>query len=248
MKEDHIILEIYFAIDEKLRGFQRKADSIISIGEIVTIGILFALKGKKKRQFYRWLSANQRHNFPVIPDRTRLFRLMEKYSNLNSRFLGEETTMGIIDSYGIELLHPMREGRSDKQVGKKGKSNHRWIVGMKYVPLVNQTGEIVDWEYDSANVHDKHFRDLIKDKQMLILADSGFHGKYGDPENMKICKKGQWNDRFMIESVFSRMSTFMNLKHLSERSEKYFEATLAYVSAAFNLVLRLFGSFANLSL
>jgi hypothetical protein len=25
----------------------------------------------------------------------------------------------------------MREGRSPKQIGKKGKSNHRWIVGDK---------------------------------------------------------------------------------------------------------------------
>ncbi|MDX1920772.1 MAG: hypothetical protein SFU25_08585 [Candidatus Caenarcaniphilales bacterium] len=94
----------------------------------------------------------------------------------------------------------------------------------------------------------RQLRDLVKDKQMVILADSVFHGKEGDPENMKIWKKGQWNDRFIIESVFSQMSIFMNLKHLSERSKKYFEATLAYVSAAFNLVLGLFGSFANLSL
>lgn len=247
MEENHIILELYFAIDEKLKFIQRKADSIITVSEIVTIGVLYALKGRTKRQFYRWLSKNQKHNFPVIPERTRLFRLLEQYANVCSEFSGQETTLGIIDSYGIELVHPMREGRSEGQIGKKGKSNHRWIVGMKYVPIINQNGEIVDWECDSANIHDKHFRDLIKDKQMIILADSGFHGKEGDPKNMKICKKGQWNQRFMIETVFSRMTTFMNLKHVWDRSERYFRATLEYVSTAFNLVVRLFGSFTQLS-
>jgi hypothetical protein len=116
--------------------------------------------------------------------------------------VGKETTMGIIDSYGLELVHPMRESRSKKQIGKKGKSNRRWIVGMKYVPIVNQHGEIIDWKSDSANVHDKHFRSLIEEKDMIILADSGFHGAEGDPENMKICREGEWNQRFLIESVF----------------------------------------------
>ncbi len=36
--------------------------------------------------------------------------------------VGKETTMGIIDSYGIELVHPMREGRSKKHLFKNEKS------------------------------------------------------------------------------------------------------------------------------
>jgi hypothetical protein len=37
----------------------------------------------------------------------------------------------LIDTYGIELIHPMREGRSPQHIGRKGLSNHRWIVGGK---------------------------------------------------------------------------------------------------------------------
>lgn len=33
--------------------------------------------------------------------------------------MAEPTVLGIIDSYGIELIHPVREGRSDQQIGKK---------------------------------------------------------------------------------------------------------------------------------
>ena len=46
--------------------------------------------------------------------------------------------LGVADTYGIELIHPMREGRSQAQIGKKGQSNHRWIVGGKLCFILNQ--------------------------------------------------------------------------------------------------------------
>ncbi|MFI4928093.1 MAG: hypothetical protein ACHP7E_10455, partial [Burkholderiales bacterium] len=30
--------------------------------------------------------------------------------------------------------------------------------------------------------------------EMIVLTDSGFHAATGDPENMKICRKGEWNE------------------------------------------------------
>ncbi len=38
-------------------------------------------------------------------------------------FLAQPSFFTVIDSYGIELIHPIREGRSEQQVGKKGNSN-----------------------------------------------------------------------------------------------------------------------------
>ena len=35
-------------------------------------------------------------------------------------FLATPTVLGVIDTYGIELIHPMREGRSPQQIGRKG--------------------------------------------------------------------------------------------------------------------------------
>jgi hypothetical protein len=43
--------------------------------EIVTLALVFALKGLGSRPFYRWLSRNYRSWFPGLPHRTRLFRL-----------------------------------------------------------------------------------------------------------------------------------------------------------------------------
>lgn len=62
-----------------------------------------------------------------------------------------------MDSFGIELTHPRREGRSDKQIGKKGKSNLRWIVGAKLCFVLDHMGRVVDWAVDTANVHDAEF-------------------------------------------------------------------------------------------
>ena len=36
------------------------------------------------------------------------------------------------------MIHPMREGRRAAQIGKKGHSNHRWIVGGKLRFILNQ--------------------------------------------------------------------------------------------------------------
>jgi len=68
--------------------------------------------------------------------------------------LAEPTILGLIDTYGIELIHPRREGRSEKQIGKKGLSNKRWIVGGKLCFVLNHIGLIVDWDVSTANVYD----------------------------------------------------------------------------------------------
>jgi len=66
--------------------------------------------------------------------------------------------LGVIDTYGIELLHPIREGRSPQQIGRKGVSNHRWIVGGKLCLVLNQWGCIVAWDCATANVADGSIR------------------------------------------------------------------------------------------
>jgi hypothetical protein len=42
----------------------------------------------------------------------------------------------VIDSYPIELIFPIRQGRSPQQVGKKGKDKGRWSVGIKFCWLI----------------------------------------------------------------------------------------------------------------
>ncbi len=69
--------------------------------------------------------------------------------------------LGVVDTYGIELIHPRREGRSPQQIGRTGLSNHRWIVGSKLCLLLNQWGLIVGWACATANVADTTFQGLF---------------------------------------------------------------------------------------
>ena len=97
------------------------------------------------------------------------------------RFLADPTILWIIDSIGIELIHPRREGRSSTALGRKGISNHRWIVGIKLAWLINQRGEVVEWQWLPANVNDQEFRDVVdwQEDQTIGLADQGFRLRAG---------------------------------------------------------------------
>ncbi len=49
----------------------------------------------------------------------------------------------------------MREGRSPQQIGHKGLSNHRWIVGGELCLLLNQYGLVVAWACATAKVAER---------------------------------------------------------------------------------------------
>jgi hypothetical protein len=86
----------------------------------VTLGLLHALQGVGNRAFYRWLTRDYRSLFPRLPARTRLFRLFSTHQDWTQALLASPTVLGVIDTYGIELLHPIREGHSPQQIGRKG--------------------------------------------------------------------------------------------------------------------------------
>jgi hypothetical protein len=205
----------------------------------VTLGLLFALKGMGQRPFYRWLRDNYGVWFPGLPERTRLFRLLATHRAWADYFLADPTVLGVADTYGIELIHPWREGRSDRQIGRKGLSNHRWIVGVKVGYLVNQLGLVVAWDCASANVHDSAFQPLITDVQdeMVVLTDSQVHAKEGDPPNMKPCTRGTWNGRMVIESILSMLTTTCRTKKLGHRTWPPLLARLSFLMALFNVLV-----------
>jgi len=125
------ITALFYEVDEQLRAIPKHPEARLWPSEVVTLGLLHALKGVGNRAFYRWLTRDYRTLFPQLPERTRLFRLFKTHQDWTQAFLAAPTVLGVIDTYGIELIHPMREGRSPQQIGRKGLSNHRWIVGGK---------------------------------------------------------------------------------------------------------------------
>ena len=149
------ITALFSEVDEQLRPIPKHPEAHLWPSEVVTLGLLHALKGGGNRAFYRWLTRDYRALFPRLPERTRLFRLFTTHQDWTQLFMAAPTVLGVIDTYGIELIHPIREGRSPQQIGRKGLSNHRWIVGGKLCLLLNQWGLIVGWACDTANVAER---------------------------------------------------------------------------------------------
>lgn len=243
MTTEDFITELFCRIDDQMKDIAKHPQANLYPSEVVTLAVLFALKGVGDRAFYRWIARDYRPLFPKLPERTRLFRLFKVHQNWAERFLAEPTVLGVADSYGIELLHPYRQGRSERQIGKKGFSNHRWIVGGKLCFVLNQLGLISGWTCDTANVHDTAFHPLIRsfEDDMLILSDHGFFSKASNPSNLKVCKRGTWNVRIIVETVLSMLTTICHFKRISHRVWDYFKARLAFTMAAFNILVQWHG-------
>src|SRR4029434_6438231 len=194
------ITALFCEVDEQLRAIPKHPEAHLWPSEVVTLGLLHALKGVGNRPFYRWLTRDYRPLFPRLPERTRLLRLLKIHQDWTRGFLAGPTVLGVIDTYGIELIHPMREGRSPQQIGRKGLFNHRWIVGGKLCVLLNQWGLVVAWACATANVADTTFQWLIRqvDGRMMVLSDTGFHAAAGDPANLTLCQRGVWGCRMLV--------------------------------------------------
>ena len=72
---------------------------------------------------------------------------------------------------------------------------------------------------------------------MIVLGDTNFHAKEGDPPNLKICQRGKWNVRMLVETVFSMLTYICHFKKMMHRVWDYFEMRLAFTMAAFNLLV-----------
>lgn len=244
MTTEHFIIELFCRVDGQMADAKKHAQASLYPSEVVTLALLFALKGVGNRAFYRWLKSNYAHLFPQLPERTRLFRLFNSHRQWIDRFMATPSLLGVIDTYGIELIHPRREGRSKKQMGRKGKSNSRWIVGGKLCFLLNHIGLVVGWDCDTANVYDgaafQHLVESVVD-EMVVFADDGFAKKDWHPANLKLCHRGEWNVRMMIETVLSMLTLVCHFKKVMHRVWEYFKSRVGYTMALFNLLVQWHG-------
>lgn len=242
MTTEDIIIHIFCLVADWMPEIKKHPQAKLYPGELVTIGILFALKGGHFRAFYRWLKRDYDALFGGLPERTRLLRLLKTHQAWCDWVLAEPTFFTVVDSFPIELLFPIREGRSEQQVGKKNKDKGRWSIGIKLCWIINDLGRVVGWKWLPMNVHDQDFNDEIEklNGQTISLADLGFRCADGIPDNLKLCEKGTWNERMIIETAFSLLTVVCHMKKIFHRLTDYIEAHLAYATAMFNVLLSLY--------
>ena len=101
----------------------------------------------------------------------------------------------------------------------------------KQYPALSRTHHGPSWH---------RFQPLIAqfDGQMIILTDTGFHAKTGDPVNLKVCLRGTWNRRMLVETVLSMLTTVFHCKKMGHRVWAYFRACVAWTMAVCNLLAR----------
>src|SRR5215813_12628128 len=75
------ITALFYEVDEQLGALPKHPEAYLWPSEVVTLGLLHALKGVGNRPFYRWLTRDSRALFPHLPERTRLFRLLKTHQN-----------------------------------------------------------------------------------------------------------------------------------------------------------------------
>ena len=90
MTTQDFITYLFCPVDDKLNKANKNhkhSQANLYPSEVVTLGLLFALKGVGNRAFYRWISPNHRHLFPSLPEPTRLFRLFNSLQHLIDVFM-----------------------------------------------------------------------------------------------------------------------------------------------------------------
>jgi len=241
MTTEEIIIHIFCSVDDEMGEVEKVAQADLYPSEVVTIGILFALKGGHFRAFCRWLKRDYDALFGGLPDRTTLQRQLRAQQAHADQLLGAPTLLNVIDSFPIELLFPIRAGRSQQQLGKKNRDKGRWSIGIKLCWILNTLGQVVGWHWLTMNCPDQDFLPLVTllSEDGLVLSDLGFRCKAGTPDNLKLCFKGTWNDRMMLETVFSLLTVVCQGKKMFHRTAAHLEAHLAYTAAMFNVVLHL---------
>ena len=78
-------------VDEQMGALPKPPKAHLWPSEVVTLGLLHALKSGGNRAFYRWLTRDYRPLFPQLPERTRLFRLFKTHQDWTQVFLAAPT-------------------------------------------------------------------------------------------------------------------------------------------------------------
>ena len=242
MTTELIIIGIFCIVDDQMRDIAKHEQAKLYPSELVTIGILFALKGGHFAAFYRWLKRDYDGLFGGLPDRTRLQRSLAAHQDWCDRLLVEPSVFTVGDSYPIELLFPIREGRTTAQIGKKGRDKGRWMIGFRLWWLLDTYGRVVEWYWLDLSHPDHDYNALTAsfDEQTIALHDFGFRDAKGLPSNIKICKKGTWNERMVVETSFSMITVICNTKKFFHRVADYLWSHCAYLTAMFNVLSALF--------
>jgi hypothetical protein len=92
------ITALFDEVDEQIGAIPKHPEARLWPSEVVTLGLLHALKGVGNRAFYRWLTRAYRAWFPRLPERTRLFRLLTTHQDWTRAFMAAPTPCWVLST------------------------------------------------------------------------------------------------------------------------------------------------------
>ena len=82
------ITALFYEVDEQLRAIPKHPEAHLWPSEVVTLGLLHALKGGGNRAFYRWLTRDYRALVPPLPRADAALSSLHDASGLDAGLLG----------------------------------------------------------------------------------------------------------------------------------------------------------------
>ena len=86
-------------------------------------------------------------------------------------------------------------------------------------------GLVVAGAFAPAHVAESTFQGRILpcEKRMILLSETAFHATEGDPSNLKLCQRGEWQDRLLVETVRAMLTLVSHFKKAMHRGLALFK-------------------------
>lgn len=246
---------------------RRNRLSRMSDSEIMTILVIFHTRHfRDLKSFY--LGYVCRHMYKEFPHTISYNRFVERQAQvglylllfLQTCALGKCTGISIIDSTPLVSCHIKRAHMHKTMKGwdAKGKCTMGWFYGFKLHLIINDKGEIIQWQLTPGNVDD---REPLKNKRFTerlfgkLFADRGYishtlfeqlfiddiHLVTRIKKNMKnslmsLHDKLMLRKRSVIETVNDELKNVCQIEHTRHRSVNNFATNLFAGLIAYNLL------------
>ena len=276
------VIEIFCFLDEFCKYFEpelkkrtlstsgkrhRNRSGRMSDSEIMTILVLFHTSHfRDMKSFYLgYISQHMRREFPHVISYNRFVERQAKVGLHLLLFfqtcaLGKCTGISIIDSTPLVSCHIKRMHMHKTMQGwaQKGKCTMGWFYGFKLHLVINDKGEIIQWQLTPGNCDD---REPLKNRKFTerlfgkLFADRGyisqdlFESLFVDDihlitkirKNMKnsmmnLYDKIMLRKRAVIETVNDELKNVCHIEHTRHRSINNFASNLFAGLIAYNLM------------
>jgi hypothetical protein len=245
---DEFMIEFNNHLEQHAIGRKPKRTPKLSTSEVMTIMILFQLSGIRcfKWFYSQYLIKHHVNDFPSLVSYNRFVELQKKAVLPMALFAkticaSECTGISFIDSTPIRVCRNKRifNHKVFEGIATRGKSTMGYFFGFKLHIVINELGQIIDFQITQANVDDRTplKENLLKRIWGKLYGDKGYVGKNlgellfsngihlvtGIRRNMKntlmsLYDKVMLRKRSIIETINDQLKNICMIEHSRHRS------------------------------